>query len=47
MLPGSGDIHLTGRSETTVKTHLGNLFAKIGAVSRLQAALWHREHRVQ
>ncbi|MEJ6548499.1 response regulator transcription factor [Corynebacterium sp. USCH3] len=34
-------------SETTVKTHLGNLFAKIGAASRLQAALWHREHRVQ
>lgn len=38
------DLHI---SETTVKTHLGNLFAKIGAVSRLQAALWHREHRVQ
>lgn len=33
--------------DTTVKTHLGNLFAKIGAVSRLQAALWHREHRAR
>jgi DNA-binding NarL/FixJ family response regulator len=32
-------------SDTTVKTHLGNLFVKIDAVSRLQAALWHREHR--
>lgn len=40
----AADLHI---SETTVKTHLGNLFAKIGAVSRLQAALWHREHRVQ
>lgn len=39
----AGDLHI---SETTVKTHLGNLFVKIGAVSRLQAALWHREHRV-
>lgn len=38
----AGDLHI---SETTVKTHLGNLYAKIGAVSRLQAALWHREHR--
>ncbi|MGJ0182469.1 response regulator transcription factor [Corynebacterium glyciniphilum] len=40
----AAELHI---SETTVKTHLGNLFAKIGAVSRLQAALWHREHRVQ
>lgn len=35
----AGELHI---SETTVKTHLGNLFAKIGVTSRFQAALWYR-----
>lgn len=31
--------------EATVKTHLGNLFTKLGATSRMQAAVWHHQHR--
>lgn len=31
--------------EATVKTHLGNLFTKLGVTSRMQAAVWHHQHR--
>lgn len=33
--------------ETTVKTHLGNLFGKLGVTSRVQAALWHSQNRAR
>ena len=33
-----------GISERTVKAHLGNVFQRIGAADRTQAALWAREH---
>lgn len=33
-----------GISERTVKAHLGNVFQRIGATDRTQAALWAREH---
>lgn len=31
--------------EATVKTHLGNLFTKLEVTSRMQAAVWHHQHR--
>ncbi|MEX2541618.1 MAG: response regulator transcription factor [Trueperaceae bacterium] len=33
-----------GVREKTVKTHLGNVFAKLGMRDRTQAALWAKEH---
>jgi DNA-binding NarL/FixJ family response regulator len=33
-----------GISERTVKAHLGNVFQRIGATDRTQAAMWAREH---
>ncbi|HEX7005140.1 MAG TPA: response regulator transcription factor [Trueperaceae bacterium] len=33
--------------EKTVKSHLGNVFAKLGLRDRTQAALWAREHGLQ
>lgn len=36
-----------GVREKTVKSHLGNVFAKLGVRDRTQAALWAREHGLQ
>jgi DNA-binding NarL/FixJ family response regulator len=38
--------HRLGISEKTVKTHLTNIFQRIGARDRTQAALWAERHGV-
>jgi DNA-binding NarL/FixJ family response regulator len=35
-----------GIVEATVKTHLTNIFTRIGATDRTQAAIWAREHGI-